>query len=91
MTQQIGDGNTSETLNVGAAGQPVQIGGTAAALVAFHGATAVAQAANVTAVLTTGVATGLIGFATTAQLQTAVDAINSILTCLKNKGFMASS
>lgn len=68
-----------------------QIGGASTDKVAFHGSTPVVQAANVTAVLTTGAATALVGFASTAQLNAATDAINSILTCLKNKGLMASS
>jgi hypothetical protein len=66
-----------------------KLGQSAADLVALHGATATIQSTNVTAVLTTGAATALVGFATTAQLQASVDAINSILECLKAKGLMA--
>lgn len=67
------------------------LGANASALVTFHGATGVAQSAFQATALTTGVATGLIGFATTAQLQAAVDAINACVTCLRDKGLMAKS
>jgi hypothetical protein len=85
--EQIGDGNANEVLIVGGVGQTVRVGQTGATL-QFKGVTA---AANVTAVLTTGAATGLVAYASTAQLQAHVDATNSILTALKNAGIMASS
>jgi hypothetical protein len=80
---------TYERLDYGSA-DGCQIGGAAADKVAFHGSTPVVQAAVVTAITVTGYATGLVGFATSAQFIAATDAINSILTCLKNKGLMAS-
>jgi hypothetical protein len=67
------------------------MGKSASEKVSMHGVTPTIQSVNVTAVLTTGRATGLIGFATSAQFDAATDAINSILTCLKAKGLMASS
>jgi hypothetical protein len=88
--EQVGDGNTSETLNVGRSGQALQIGGTAATLVGFHGASPVDQAA-VVATVSTGTLQSGFGFSTSAQLVTAISAINSILDCLKEKGLMASS
>lgn len=42
--EQIGDGNTGETLNVGRAGQPLQLGGTSGT-VGFYGKTPAAQRA----------------------------------------------
>ena len=78
---------TFTTAVVGYGGAMVTVGTTGSTL-RFKGVTA---ASNVTAVLTTGAATGLVAFANTAQLQSAVDAINSILTALKNAGIMASS
>ena len=77
-TYLVGDGNANEILQVGVTGQTIAYG-------------AVSAAANVTAVLTTGAATGLVAYATTAQLQAHVDATNSILTALKNAGIMLSS
>lgn len=42
--EQIGDGNANETLNVGRAGQPLQLGGTSGT-VGFYGKTPAAQRA----------------------------------------------
>lgn len=81
---------TYERLDYGSA-DGCLIGGSATDKVGIHGKTPTVQAANVTAVLTTGAATALVGFASTAQLNAATDAINAILTCLKNKGLMATS
>ncbi len=63
------------------------IGTTAAKLVAFHGATPVAQAAIIT-VITTGVTAG---FANSADFLTFTTGVNAIRTLLINKGLMASS
>lgn len=81
---------TYERLDYGSS-DGCQIGGASTDKVAFHGSTPAVQASNVAAITVTGYATGLIGFATSAQFVAATDAINSILTCLKNKGLMASS
>jgi hypothetical protein len=43
--EQIGDGNTAETLNVGRSGQPVAVQSSAAGTLGFYGATPVAQRA----------------------------------------------
>lgn len=60
-------------------------------LIAFHGATAVDQAAAILTALTTGVVltTGA-GFASTAQLQALVDSVNAIIVALREKGLIAT-
>lgn len=88
--EQVGDGNTNEVMNVGRTGQSIQIGGSAATLVGFHGSSPVDQAA-VVATVSTGTLQSGFGFSTSAQMVTALGAINSILDCLKEKGLMASS
>jgi hypothetical protein len=75
--QQVGDGNLNETLNVGRANVPVQVGGAAAALVGFYGATPVDQGAAVTALVTTPTATDI------------AVAVNSIISRLKDVGLIA--
>ena len=99
MAQQIGDGNTSETLNVGKAGQPVQIGGSAAATIGFHGATPVVQratAASHTAITTTGsisTTTGSVtswGFSTSSQANGLLAAVLEIQATLVASGLWAA-
>lgn len=88
--EQIGDGNTNETLNVGRSGQTVQVGSTAATLVGFHGASPVAQASSITTLSINALSvSGVVGFTSSASFSVAITAINSILTILRNKGFMA--
>ena len=74
--EQIGDGNTNEVLNVGRAGQPVQLGGSSGT-VGFYGATPVARAAAVTTLATTPTATDI------------ATAVNSIISRLKTVGLIA--
>jgi hypothetical protein len=88
--EQVGDGNTNETLNVGRSGQTIQVGGTAATLVGFHGASPVDQAAFVTAISTLCLQSGF-GFSTSAQFVAFITGYNAVLTCLQEKGLMAAS
>ena len=74
--EQIGDGNTNETLNVGRAGQPVQLGGTSGT-VGFYGETPVAQGAAVTTLATTPTATDI------------ATAVNAIISRLQTVGLIA--
>lgn len=90
MTYQIGDGNTNDTLNVGRSGEAVQIGGTAATLVAFHGAAPVDQAAFIATIAKVAV-TGGVGWSTSAEFSAFQASINSILALLNEKGLMAAS
>ena len=71
--EQIGDGNTNETLNVGRATQLVQVGGTAGTI-GFFGATPVVQQATVAA-------------ATDAT--TVIVTANACRTALRTLGLMA--
>ena len=74
--EQIGDGNLGETLNVGRAGQPLQLGG-ASGTVGFYGETPVAQGAAVTTLVTTPTATDI------------ATAVNSIISRLQAVGLIA--
>lgn len=74
--EQIGDGNTNETLNVGRAGQPVQLGGTSGT-VGFYGTAPIAKGATVTALATTPTATDI------------ATAVNSIISRLQAVGLIA--
>ena len=74
--EQIGDGNTNETLNVGRAGQPLQLGGTGGT-VGFYGVAPVAKGAAVTALVTTPTATDI------------ATAVNSIISRLQSIGIIA--
>jgi hypothetical protein len=78
--KQLSDGNPDGTA----------LGQSATDLISFHGATPVDQAAVVTAVSTSVLTTGLLGFNTTAQANALIAAVNSILVALKEKGLMAS-
>jgi hypothetical protein len=74
--EQIGDGNLGETLNVGRAKQPVQLGGTGGT-VGFYGATPVARGAAVTTLATTPTATDI------------ATAVNSIISRLQTVGIIS--
>ena len=76
MAYQVGDGNSGETMNVGRAGVPVQIGGTGGA-VGLFGATPVAKASAIAAVTNTASGTEL------------ATAINALRVALKNVGITA--
>lgn len=76
MAYQVGDGNSGETMNVGRAGVPVQIGGTGG-MVGLFGATPVAKAAAITAVTNTASGTEL------------ATAINALRVALQNVGITA--
>ena len=65
----------------------VALGDAAGDLIAFHGASAVAQAAIATAITTAVTA----GFANSADFLTMVTTVNAIRTLLINKGLMAAS
>lgn len=74
--EQLGDGNTNETLNLGRAGSTVQVAGTSG-LIGFYGATPVAKGAAVTTLVTTPTATDI------------ATAVNSIISRLQTVGLIA--
>lgn len=80
-SEYVGDGRPDGTI----------LGRTSTELVAFHGATPVAQASTIASVATTGAALTVYGFTTTAQANAIPTAINSIITALINKGIVAAS
>jgi hypothetical protein len=70
----------------------VAIGNAATDLVAFHGATAVDQAAYVASLSINALSvSGVIGFTTSASFSTAILAINSLIAAMVEKGLMAAS
>lgn len=73
MAYQVGDGNSGETMNVGRAGVPVQVGGSSGT-VGFFGQTPAAQQDTVAA-------------ATDAA--TVIVTANACRTALRNLGLMA--
>lgn len=80
--KQLSDGNP------GGSG----LGQSATDLISFHGVTPTAQAATVAQlVATVAASTAAMGFTTSTQFNDALSAINSILTCLKNKGLLSAS
>lgn len=88
--EQIGDGNLDETLNVGRAGQPVQVAGSSGTL-GFFGESPVSQQSAITAVATTSATstTNAYGYTTAAQADGIVTAVNDIITKLQNLGLTA--
>ena len=96
MAYQVGDGNTSETQNVGRAGQTQQIGGTGG-YVGFYGATPVVQratAASHTTIATTVVVSttgaNMWGFTTSSQGNAVLAAVAEIQATLVAIGVWAA-
>lgn len=94
--EQVGDGNTSETLNVGRSGQPVQFGGTNTATLGWYGATPVSQrtSSNQAAVGTTAavsISATQWGFSTSTQANAFVTLINQIRSDLVTLGLLKGS
>ena len=95
MTQQIGDGNTSETMNVGRPTQPVALGGTAG-LVGFYGATPVVRptsASQAAAISTAAVSVSATqwGFTTSTQANSIITLVNQMRADLVTLGLIAGS
>lgn len=94
--EQVGDGNTSETLNVGRSGQPVQFGGTNTATMGFYGATPAAQptSSNEAAAATTAavsVSATQWGFSTSTQANAIVTLVNQLRADLVTLGIIKGS
>ena len=94
--EQIGDGNTSETLNVGRSGQPVQFGGTNTATLGFYGATPASQptSSNQAAVASTAavsISATQWGFSTSTQANAAVTLVNQLRSELVTLGIIKGS
>lgn len=94
--EQVGDGNTSETLNVGRAGQPVQFGGTNTATLGFYGATPTAQlASSAQAAVGTTAAVQItatqFGFSTSTQPDAIVRLVNQLRADLVTAGLIKGS
>ena len=89
--EQVGDGNTNETLLVGRSGQSLQIGGATTTLIGFYGETPVDQGATVTSVTTTAATstTNAFGYSTSTQADGIVTAVNALITRLQDIGIIA--
>jgi hypothetical protein len=68
-----------------------RLGQSAADLVAFYGVAPVAQPAVLAAVTTAASSVTAFGFATTAQFDNLIAAVNSIISKMKTLGLMATS
>ena len=86
--EQVGDGNTNETLNVGRSGQPVKVQPSSSGTLSFFGASAASRPSGATqATITTTwvtISSGF-GFATSADVISiiaAVQALQSMATTL---------
>ncbi len=106
MTYYVSDGNTTETLQIGAAGQPVtlgsgaanfKVGSAASSLVGFYGATPVVQratAASHTTIATTVVVSttgaNMWGFTTSSQGNAVLAAVAEIQATLVALGIWAA-
>ena len=95
--EQIGDGNTSESLLVGKAGQPVKLGNSAATTIGVYGATPVVQratAASHTTIATTVVVSttgaNMWGFTTSSQGNAVLAAVAEIQATLVALGIWAA-
>ena len=92
--EQIGDGNTNETLNVGRATQPVQLGGTSGT-VGIYGVTPVSQrSTTVGTIVATTVAvsttSNIWGFSTSTQANNLVTMVNDIYKALTSFGLIST-
>ena len=83
--EQIGDGNTAETLNVGRAGQPVALQPSASGTLGFYGTTPISQQ-------TAAVATSAVGTASSADVTTAMKAaLIDVMNTLAALGLLKAS
>lgn len=92
--EQLGDGNLSETLNVGRATQPVQLAGTGGTW-GVYGATPVSQRSTTlgtTVATTAAVSTtsNIWGFSTSSQANNLVSLVNSIYGALTSVGIIST-
>jgi hypothetical protein len=74
--EQIGDGNTAETLNVGRAGQPVALQPAATGTMGFYGTAPISQ--RTAAVATSAVGTASSADVTTAMKAALIDVMNTL-------------
>lgn len=89
---QVTDGNLNEAVNVGRAGQTVNLGGSGAAL-GFYGKTAITQPASAdqaALTLTTATSNGF-GFSTATAFSAATAQLEAIRVALVNVGILKGS
>lgn len=91
--EQIGDGNTNETLNVGRSGQTVQVAGAATTSLGFWGKTPTTQptsSAQAALTLTTATSGGF-GFSTSAAFNAFIAQLENIRASLVLMGLLKGS
>lgn len=94
MAWQTGDGNTSETLNVGASGQPVAIQPSATGTLGFFGATAAARVAGAeqaTITITWVTISSGFGFQSSDQVVSLIASFKMVQHVLKTLGVWKGS
>lgn len=91
--EQVGDGNTNETLNVGRSAQPVSIQPSSTGTLTFFGGTVTTRPATIAAVATTSATstTNAYGYTTAAQADAIVTAVNACSAALIALGLVAAS
>ncbi len=91
--EQIGDGNTNETLNVGRSGQPVKVQPSASGTLGFWGAAATTQPASAyqAALANTTATSGGFGFSTATAFDAAVAQLEEIRASLVALGLIKGS
>lgn len=91
--EQIGDGNTNETLNVGRSGQPVKVQPSASGSLGFWGASATTQPANAAQAaltLTTALTSGF-GFTSATAFNAFIAQLENIRASLVTIGILKGS
>ena len=91
--EQIGDGNTNETLNVGRSGQPVKVQPSASGTLGFWGAAATTQPASAyqAALANTTATSGGFGFSTSANFTAFTNQLENIRASLVTAGLLKGS
>lgn len=91
--EQVGDGNTNETLLVGRSGQPLKVQPSSTGTLSFFGQTVTTRPATISTVTTTAATstTNAYGYSTAAQADAIVTAVNAAVNALIALGLVASS
>ena len=87
--EQLGDGNTSETLKVGRDTQPVQLGGSGATLSFFGGSLVTKPANTLTTTDISALTTSAVCAMSTTQLQTLQTTVNGLVLDLQALGLVS--
>lgn len=86
--EQLGDGNTSEQLNVGRGSQPVRLGGSGSSMAFFGGSVVTKPALTLTTTDISSLTTSAVSAMNTTQLQTLQTTVNNLVTDLRTLGIV---